>query len=244
MKDNFSRQSSFYAKFRPVYPKSLYDFVFKHLKVQCRAWDCGTGNGQVAKVLSKYFEKVVASDISPQQLGNAPQIENVTYVKCAEQLSDYPDRYFDLITVAQAIHWFDLDKFYKEVFRVGNTNGLLAVWGYGLLKINEEVDEIIHDFYQKKIGAYWDPERKLIDDKYTSIHFPFEEITTPEFSICVNWALQELEGYLNTWSSVQKYIIAHNENPVPEIIRDLKPLFRNENLAVSFPVFLRLGKIS
>src|SRR5690606_23864417 len=115
------------------------DFIFRHLKEKDRAWDCGTGNGQVATFLSAYFDEVVASDISVRQLSNAPKIENVTYVKCAERLLSHPDQFFDLITVAQAIHWFDFDKFFQEVKRVGKPDSLLAVWGYGLLKINVEV---------------------------------------------------------------------------------------------------------
>lgn len=244
MKDNFSRQSSLYVKFRPVYPKSVFDFIFKYLREQGRAWDCGTGNGQVASVLSEYFDEVVASDISAQQLNNAPELENVTYVNCAEQLINYPDNYFDLVTVAQAIHWFDLDKFYKEVKRVGKPGSLLAVWGYGLLKINDKVDEVISAFYETKIGNYWDWERRLIDDSYSTIPFPFDEIPAPGFNIRLEWTLQEMEGYLNTWSSVQKYIIAHNDNPVSEIVRELYPVWGNEKLAVNFPIFLRLGKIN
>lgn len=243
MKDNFSRQSALYAKFRPVYPKSLYDFIYTNLKGSERAWDCGTGNGQVAAVLAKHFKRVVATDISEQQLSKAPAIENISYEKCREELPDYPENFFDLITVAQAIHWFDFEKFYNEVNRVGKQNGLLAVWGYELLRVNAEADTRISNFYENKIGAYWDPERKLIDEKYATIPFPFEEIEAPAFDIQAKWTLNEFEGYLNTWSSVQKYIISNQENPVSKLIEELKPVWHGE-LGVKFPVFLRLGRIS
>lgn len=244
MKDNFSRQSKLYSKFRPGYPPELYEFIFSHVKNYQSAWDCGTGNGQVATVLAKKFKSVVASDISEQQLSQAPATENVTYVKAAGQLSDLPGSHFDLITVAQAIHWFDFETFYKEVDRVGKQGSLLAVWGYSLLSVNDEIDPFIKDFYENKIGFYWDPERKMLDERYRHIPFPFTEIASPDFQIESNWSLQQMEGYLNTWSSVQKYITVNNENPVDEVIDALRTLWKDKTLSVRFPVFLRLGKVS
>lgn len=244
MKDNFSRQSKLYSKFRPVYPRELYKFIFFHVKNFQSAWDAGTGNGQVAKILAEKYKSVVASDISEQQLHQAPVIENIKYVKAAEQLPDLSGNYFDLITVAQAIHWFDFETFYKEVDRVGKPGSLLAVWGYSLLSVNDEIDPFIKDFYENKIGSYWDPERKMLDERYRNIPFPFTEIPSPDFQIEVNWSLQEMEGYLNTWSSVQKYITVNEENPVDEVIADLRALWKDKTLSVRFPVFLRLGKVS
>lgn len=242
MKDLFSRQANQYAAFRPTYPKELYDFVFSYVTSFTTAWDVGTGNGQVARDLSKRFEKVIGSDISAKQLDNAYQAENIFYFQTGETIL-FSGRRFDLICVAQAIHWFDREKFYSEVKRVGKPNSIIAVWGYGLLSVNSEIDILVKDFYINIIGPYWDSARKLVDEEYKTISFPFSEIQTPQFSFSLYWALAEFQGYLNTWSSVQKYIEENNSNPVEDLIAKIQPLWGLEKMEVKFPLFLRLGKV-
>ena len=242
-KDLFSRQANQYAAFRPTYPNELYDFIFSHVTSFTTAWDAGTGNGQVARDLSKRFEKIIASDISAKQLENAYQAENIFYFQTGETIL-FSSKRFDLICVAQAIHWFDREKFYSEVKRVAKPNAIIAVWGYGLLSVNSEIDILMKDFYVNIIGPYWDKERKLVDEEYKTISFPFSEIDAPTFSFSFQWSLKELQGYLTTWSSVQKYIQEHNSNPVENLITKIHPLWELEKMEVRFPLFLRLGKIA
>lgn len=149
---------------------------------------------------------------------------------------------FDLICVAQAIHWFDREKFYAEVKRVGKPEAVVAIWGYGLLGIHSGIDFLIRDFYTNVIGTYWDNERKLVDDEYKTISFPFKEIDAPSFSISFRWTLDELRGYITTWSSVQKYINENQTNPVEKLIEQIQPLWLQERMEVRFPIFLRLGR--
>jgi SAM-dependent methyltransferase len=240
-KDLFSDHANQYAAFRPTYPKELYDFIFSHVKNFGTAWDAGTGNGQVARDLSKQFEQVIASDISPKQLENAYQAKNIFYFQTAETIL-FSSKRFDLICVAQAIHWFDREKFYAEVKRVASPGGIIAVWGYGLLGINPEIDSLIKDFYANIIGPYWNKERKLVDEEYKTISFPFSEIEVPAFVFSLSWTLAELQGYLNTWSSVRKYLLESKINPVDNLMARIQPLWEVEKMEVKFPLFLRLGK--
>ena len=243
MKDLFSDQSKQYASFRPTYPKELYDFILNHVGNRSVVWDCGCGNGQVANDLSPYFTRVVATDLSAKQIENAIPGKNIEYsVSKAEQTS-FPDSTFDLITVGQALHWFDLPLFYKEVNRVAKPNALLAVWGYSLLTISGEIDPVISHFYTEVIGPYWDKERKLVDDQYQTIPFPFNEIKTPHFEFSFYWTYEHFLGYISTWSSVQKYIKETNINPVSMLDTNLKPFWQDGEKKVTFPLFLRLGKI-
>lgn len=243
MKDNFSKQAQSYSRFRPGYPQQLYDFLIHHLSDQKTAWDCGTGNGQVAVKLSTYFEKVYATDISSSQLANAVKKENIFYsIEKAEKTS-FADGQFDLITVAQAIHWFDFAKFNYEAIRTLKPGGLLAVFGYNLFKINKEINFIIEDFYKNIIGPYWDKERKYVDEKYATIPFPFEEIKTPDLFNEYEWEFERVTGYINTWSSVQHFITKNNKNPVEQIINPLKEAWGNElKRKISFPIFMRAGR--
>lgn len=242
-KDRFSNHAKQYAAFRPAYPKALYDFIFGHVKNFDSAWDAGTGNGQVARDLALRFKKVFATDISEKQLANATRAENIQYSIAGEE-PNFPDSSFDLITTAQAIHWFHIPKFYNEVNRVGKKDAVIAVWGYGLLNIHPDIDKTLQNFYVNIVGPYWDKERRLIDDHYKTIPFPFEEIVTPAFHISVDWTLPEFQGYLSTWSSVQKYIHANRVNPVGDFIKEIRPLWKSDRQKINFPLFLRLGKIS
>jgi Methyltransferase domain len=242
-KDRFSNHAQQYATFRPTYPKALYDFIFSHVNFFGSAWDCGTGNGQVACDLSMQFKIVEATDISEMQLANAFKAKNIFYSTAGEKTT-FPDHQFDLITAAQAIHWFDIPEFYKEVQRVGKNDAIIAVWGYSLLSISPEIDKYLHDFYFNTIGPYWDNERRLIDDRYKTISFPFTEIATPEFKLSFEWTREEFQGYLSTWSSVRKYIQANQINPVDDFMKEILPLWKSGRQSITFPLFLRLGKIS
>ncbi len=239
-KDLFSNHAQDYATFRPTYPKELYDFIFSHVEEFELAWDAGTGNGQVARDLSKHFRKVLATDISAKQIENAFYTENIFYYQVGETTS-FPKDSFDLICVAQAIHWFDRDRFYGEVNRVAKPGAIIVVWGYGLLSVDPEIDLLIHDFYVNIVGPYWDKERNLIDEQYKTISFPFREIETPEFSFSLLWTLGELQGYLTTWSSVQKFMKAKNFNPVEKLIAQIQPKWKSDKMKINFPFFVRAG---
>ncbi|HIB36391.1 class I SAM-dependent methyltransferase [Mesonia sp.] len=242
MKDNFSKDSHLYAKYRPTYPSALFTYIFSLLETKDHAWDCATGNGQVATQLAKEFQVVEATDISALQLEQAPKLAHIHYsIQAAEQTKFEKDQ-FDLITVAQAIHWFDFEKFYAEVNRTLKPNGILAVMGYGLLSISPEIDLIIHHFYNNIIGEYWDEERKYIEENYATIPFSFEEIKTPKFEITYEWTAENLLNYLYTWSAVKHYEKDKNESPLLLIQQQLKETWGAKKRKVTFPVLLRVGK--
>lgn len=243
-KDNFSNQSAAYAKYRPAYPPELYQFLFSLVKDKDAAWDCGTGNGQVAMELSKFFAKVTATDISEQQIKNAVRRDNIFYSVARAEGTVFADNSFGLITVAQAIHWFDFESFYREVNRTLKPGGIFAVIGYGLIRIDNETDQIIDHFYQHIIGPFWDKERRYIDENYQTIPFPFNELQAPVLKNSFEWTLEELLGYLETWSAVQHYIKAKNENPVNLLKKELGKIWvKGTTKKVQFPILLRVTKI-
>lgn len=243
MKDRFSKHATQYVQFRPVYPSDLYDFIYLHLHQFETAWDAGTGNGQAARELSRKFRKVFATDISEKQLSNAHRADNIFYSVASEK-SLLTDQSVDLITVAQAAHWFDMKLFSEEVNRVLKPSGKIAIWGYGLLNINKEIDSLINHFYHTVIGAYWDKERRHIEEHYNNLYFPFKVITAPSFTISVLWTWDDLKGYFITWSSVQRYISEKGENPVDKLMMEIKPYWKDERQIVNFPVFLKLGSLT
>lgn len=243
MKDRFSKHANQYVQFRPSYPHELYEFIYLHLHQFETAWDAGTGNGQAARELSKKFQNVFATDISDKQLLNAYRADNIFY-SIASEKSSLANHSVDLITVAQAAHWFDMKLFSEEVNRILKPEGKIAIWGYGLLTINKEIDDLINHFYHTVIGGYWDNERRHIEEHYTNLYFPFKEITTPSFTISVLWTWDELKGYITTWSAVQKYIFENGQNPVDKLMIEIKTYWKGERQIVNFPVFLKLGSLT
>lgn len=244
MKDNFSSASDKYAQYRPVYPQELFEFINSNVIEKEAAWDCGTGNGQVAFELAKTFTTVFATDISQSQIDNATQSHNIQYSLQAAEKTNFENDQFDLIVVAQAIHWFDFEKFYSEVQRTAKHHALLVVVGYGRIEINNAIDTLITDFYQNIIGPFWDKERRFIDEAYQTIPFPFDEIQTPDFAITLTWPLEHLIGYLNTWSAVKHFIKQNNYNPVNQLQKVLEQYWGDEEFkSIRFPLFLRVGRI-
>jgi len=244
-KDLFSAHSDIYAKYRPLYPGELYDFIFAHVPTKERALDAGTGNGQAAAVLAAHFAEVYATDISEKQILNAVQKSNLHYQVCKAEETPFPDNSFDLITSATAVHWFQFDRFFAEVKRVGKNNSVFACWAYKVFHTDEpKLNVIVDNFYNQTVHGYWDPERRHVDEEYKNIPLPFEEIKNPGFTTHLLWDMQMLEGYLNTWSAVQHYISKNNTNPVNELMTEIRTELGDDmKLLIHFPVFMRIGII-
>ena len=239
--DHFSTQAATYAKFRPHYPKALYEFVLQHVPHRHCAWDCATGNGQVARVLAEHFQRVEATDISKKQLEFAIKAPNINYQIAFAEQTNFPNHCFDLITVAQALHWFSFDSFYKEVKRILMPNGRFVVWHYQLLQIHPEIDKVIRAFYEDVIGPYWPAERKHIDSAYGHIPFPFQQVIEKEFESTFEWELSHLLGYLYSWSSTQAYKKEKGNDPILLIQDKLEKLWpQGEKLKVNFPIHLKI----
>lgn len=243
MKDHFSQQAAAYAQFRPHYPDAMVDYVVAFARHKGSALDVATGNGQVAEKLARHFDTVYATDISEKQLANAVQKPNIIYRREAAENTGFGNCQFDLVTVAQAIHWFHFEAFYKEIFRILKPDGVFAVLGYGLFSTNADSDRILMDYYHNIVGPYWDAERRYIDENYETIPFPFDEIKTEKFRNDFTWTFEQLVGYLETWSATQHYKEANAKNPVDLIRADLKKSWENNDKTVTFPLLLRIGTL-
>ncbi|MDQ6718249.1 MAG: class I SAM-dependent methyltransferase, partial [Gemmatimonadota bacterium] len=222
-RDHFSRQAALYSTYRPSYPPELFEFLAGLAPAKRLAWDCATGSGQAAIALADYFERVVATDASAEQISHAEPAANVTYTVAPAHASGLDSHSADLITVAQALHWFDLDEFYSEVRRVAVTNGVIAVWGYGdPVMDTPALERIVHAFNRGTIEEYWTGNRDILLDGYRSIDFPFTEITAPVLRLEKHWTMEELAGYFRTWSATNRFIAAKGFDPVTDVERELE----------------------
>jgi SAM-dependent methyltransferase len=206
------------------------------------AWDCGTGNRQAAIGLASVFDRIIATDASEKQISNAQAHERVKYRVAPAEDSGIESGTVDLITVTQALHWFDLDRFYAEARRVLKSAGVLAASAYNLLQIEPLIDEVVNRYYHDVVGPFWAPERKLVEN-FAEIPFPFREIDPPRFEVTTQWNLDRLIGYLRTWSSSQRFIEATGGDPVEQIIDELRAAWGNpeQTREVIWPLTLRVG---
>ncbi|MEQ6122175.1 class I SAM-dependent methyltransferase [Reichenbachiella sp. MALMAid0571] len=244
-KDHFSGHSSSYQKYRPAYPVELYQYISGLCEEHDRAWDAGTGNGQCALRLVDYFDHVLATDPSANQIKNAVLHNRIKYHVSRAENCPVSDSSMDLVTVAQAIHWFDFDLFFKEVKRVLKPNGVLAFWTYTLAEISPEVDEVTNYFYRDIVGKYWPKERNFVEDKYQGIPMPFEEIQTPAFEIKINYNMHNYLAYLGTWSAVKNFKTDNHSDPIDLIKSEMSAAWINidEYKVVTWPIYLRAGRI-
>src|SRR5262245_5147429 len=195
-KDHFSKVSERYADFRPRYPAALFDYLATLAPRKSAIWDCAAGSGQASVDLGGRFDRVIATDASQKQIASATPHASVEYRVARAEQCGLPDASVSLVTVAQALHWFDLKLFFAEVERVLTPGGVLAVWAYGIDEVEGgDVNQLVQDYYWNVVGPYWPPERKLVEEGYRSIEFPFKEITPPAFRMEIRWTLDQLLGY-------------------------------------------------
>jgi len=242
--DHFSRVAEGYASYRPQYPPALFAYLAGLTSGRALAWDCAAGSGQATMALPPYFDRIVATDASAAQLSAAPAHPKVSYHVAVAENSGLADASVNLVTVAQAAHWLDVDRFYAEVRRALVPNGIIAIWCYGLHRIDDaEIDRAIGVFYKDVIGPYWPPQRALIEEGYRTIPFPFDEVSPPAFEMVARWTLPQLLGYLRTWSAVDRYRGANGVDPVVALEKELVRLWRDDGCQrqVAWPLAMRVG---
>lgn len=228
-KDHFSAHARQYALARPDYPAALYADLARELRVRELAWDCATGNGQAARQLAGYIERVIASDASSEQIAAASGPENVEFrVFPAEQPPLEPDS-VDLVTVAQALHWLDLDAFFPALDRVLRPGGLLAVWSYGQCSIDIETDQHVTRLYTEILGErWWPPERQLVENAYRDISFPYQRLDMPVYEMRLQWSRDQFLAYLRSWSASQRYQQAMAHDPVSLVEPDIARVWQSD----------------
>ena len=246
-KDHFSQRAAEYATFRPHYPKSLFAYLTTLCSHHEVALDCGTGNGQAAVEIAEHFTRVIATDPSSAQIEKATPHRKVEYRVARAEESGLPARSVDLVTAAQALHWFDAAAFFAEATRVLKRDGAIAIWGYGDPVLDTpRLHDLVHEFNRGKLEQYWSAERQTLLDGYSAIDFPFVELTSPHFEVRAEWTLDQFLGYLRTWSSTARYVVQHGIDPVEALEPSLaaeRPDAARTRL-VRWPIHLRAGKLA
>lgn len=248
-KDHFTSVAGNYAEFRPNYPEELFRWIASESPGRERAWDCATGSGQAAVLLKPHFDEVIATDASAGQIANARAVPGIRYAVAAAEDSRLPEKSVDLITVAQAAHWFDLPRFYSEAERVLRKNGVLMLCCYGHFRFGiSALDDAVSRFYNEIVGPYWPPERRFIEEDYRTLEFPLNEFRPAEtFHMQAQFTLPRLAGYLRTWSATQRFQKAKGFDPVIELEKELAEHWPREKASgvlatETWPIHIRAGR--
>lgn len=250
-RDHFSAQSRQYAAFRPTYPPELAAYLAEIAPARELAWDAATGQGQAARLLAAHFRRVVATDASAAQLASMAQpgredARGQIEFRVADAAdSGLSDQSCDLVTVAQAAHWFDLPRFYAEVRRVLRPRGVIAIWGYVLLQTgNLDIDERLESFQDNTVGPYWPPGREILQARYATIGFPFERVAAPPFFMRARWTRDDLIGYVSSWSAVARCREQTGADPLPAFAGEMKRAWPDGTaFDIQWPLYMLVGRV-
>ena len=242
--DYFSSHADRYARFRPRYPQTLFDHLAAIAPERRLAWDCATGNGQAAAGLARRFARVLASDASLSQLRHATRPPGQLVVAARAEACPSADSAVDLVTVAQAVHWFLGPAFWDEVRRVARPGGVVALWGYHLAELGAALDAPFRRFYHDVVGPYWPAERSLLERGYDTIELPFAELPAPRLTMTERWRRDDFVGYVGTWSAVGRYRQQIGVDPLPAFAAELREVWPDGEVRdVSWPLQLRIARV-
>jgi SAM-dependent methyltransferase len=244
-KDHFSDRAARYASYRPHYPPALADYLATIARRRDVAWDVGCGSGQLSTMLGDRFERVIATDGSAEQIARAVSHPHVEYVVATAECAPIDDASVDLISVAQAAHWFDLPRFYIEVRRVARPGAVIALVTYTTTIVEPPIGEIVAHFYSDVVGKWWPPERKSTESMYRDLEFPFDEVVAPTIDMSVDWTADQLIGYISTWSAVRAIEKAEGANAMRELENEIRAVWgRAKTRKVWWPVGIRVGLVA
>ena len=244
-KDHFSGHADLYVQARPHYPDTLFAWTADAAPAHGCVWDAGCGNGQASIALAQYFDHVIATDPSAQQIDNAAPNPRIEYRVEAAEHTSIGAHSVDAVTVAQALHWFDLPRFVAEVRRIAKPGALFAAWCYANCSVTPAVDAVIARLYDDVLGAYWPPERRLVDDGYASMALPFPSIDAPAFKMRVDWNTAQFLAYLSSWSAAQRHLKATGEDAIAAIANDIRAAWGDPEQVrpVHWVLAIRAGRV-
>jgi SAM-dependent methyltransferase len=243
--DHFSAVAAEYARSRPTYPDALFAWLSATAPARTLAWDVGAGSGQASVALAAHFQRVLATDLSAEQIAAAEPHPRIDYRAAPADRSDLEAASVDLVGVAQALHWFDLGPFYAEVRRVAKSGGLVAAWTYGILTVEgDETNRIVDRYYHVTVGPHWPAERRHVENGYADLEFPFARVAAPAFAIERDWTLGELLGYVRSWSATARLARASSTDPVVALEAELAPAWgaAERRRRITWPITLHAGR--
>lgn len=244
-RDHFSGHAADYASSRPLYPAALYDWLAGQSPGRAQAWDAGCGNGQASCELAARFEQVYASDPSAEQIAAARRLPNIRYAVESSESCSLPDASVELVTVAQAMHWFDVPRFQAQARRVLRPGGVFAAWTYAKCSVMPDVDVPFGRLHDELLEDWW-PEGRLHPlNGYADLPFAFDRIAgMPDFVMRSDWNYDQFAAYLRSWSACQRYARATGKDALAMVEAELRQSWGDlaQVRAVTWPLTVHAGR--
>ncbi len=185
------------------------------------------------------------ASLSPKQLSQAKPHPQIRYsVQLAEETT-FADNSFSLITVAQALHWFNFEQFWPEVQRLLKPGGIFAAWSYGFPELEPQLDVILQTQLLDLLKPYWAPQNQLAIDGYQTIVLPLQELEAPAFRLAPQWILTQVLAYFQTSSATKKAIAQEGETFWEQFATMFEQAWRNVSTpkAISMNISLRITQV-
>ncbi len=241
--DHFSAIAPQYSRGRFGYPSGLFDFLSTLCREHDLAWDCATGNGQSATALAERFKRVVATDISSEMLARGMPHSKVAYRCEPAESSTLETGSVDLVTVAQALHWIEHERFWSELERVSKRAAIFSYWSYLWPSVGEEIDAWLSQF-RTLIGPHWPQKSRLVHREYRELAIPFSSIPSPGFEISASWRREDCVAHLESWSAVRYAREAGLCGPIEELFSKLEEAWPSDDTRrVRWPLLMGVYRI-
>lgn len=243
MSNPFQAGGANYAAHRPTYPPQLAEALASVSPAPRLAVDVGCGSGQLAVLLAEHFDAVEAYDPSESQLSGAEAHPKVRYAVAPAEKLPTADHAADLITAAQAAHWFDRPRFYAEVKRIARPGAVLALITYNN-PVGDDAALAPYRALYDALAPWWRPEREDVETGYANFEFPFEEIGLGVDPIRREWDVTAMSDYVQTWSAFRAAREAGEDALIQRHLKDAEAAWGPGKRVVEWPIAMRIGRVS
>jgi len=150
--DKFTGKADVYDRYRPSYPKELIDWLYEKTHAASVA-DIGAGTGKFTACLSEKPWEITAVEPNGDMLEKLRKnLPDIRIVNAPAEHTGLAAGSIDLVTAAQAFHWFDKEKFKAECQRIFTVDGRLAVvWN---TRTDSDMQRERNEIFQRFAGQY------------------------------------------------------------------------------------------
>lgn len=244
----FSTRVEAYVKYRPGYPAAMLDFLADELAMghEAQVADIGAGTGILTTLLAPRVARVWAVEPNDEMRGAARRLladmGNIGWSHGSAEATGLPTGSVDLITVAQAFHWFDRAAFRQECQRLLRPGGRVAlIWNDRLTNTDflKAYEEGLHAYS----GDYEEVNHRNLDEHDFNAFFE-GEYRLDRFENRQLFDLDGVLGRLNSSSYAPAVGTPAHEQMTALIRREFGRHAVNDRISFNYCTLVYSGRVS